>query len=936
MLARNSSETPMSSIGVPPPMSTSGFTSLHHASSHLGSKFSLLNIISEYPEHCQLAQWPLVTNNPRRSFESWLDIVYRPQINFNCYKNKLKQLLNTPFVISPEEKELHAIASVLWDQFRITDPCQAGKCQVVLTNLTNRGGLPYMTSNEADRVYSWSWQRKLLFILVCMFSTTEFTDQIGSNFTNIETMQPRLSGYLYSVLNLVRVNTLRFLHFFPPVSEDNQFSARIFGEIVNWYDYQYRRHCGMIRRAPGFNPEEYMKVEKLAFLLLVNAGLQQHKFNHPIISPTTPTIGILRMAMTMRWMPRYDTSSFTVEGTTTNRLADFTSSYSNNRLVVAASNRVGGLDSDLMGIRNIAYCAHMMLNSKEMNCIWEADTKKQATLRNLIYTILPQLHTSQAPSFSALMNPVPYIPHKTHYLQLVELYDLITNTWDFQLFNEIDTSMKAYPQQWRFCLVDNQISSVCNDYFKLIQTFYITSTRVNQPPRYLCADVYCPSLHDYRTLIAAPNSLLYVNQILGMAEEIRITENLEDGQIAGLGYALMTLNRVWSDEEPKLFILVLVLKILFFTDGMIGVFPHAVSIRNSIKESLAVIDRVLLTQPEKETQRPLYTDWTTRPPNTTVLEYLYRHDKSTTIKLMINILLLPVSKSTAKITRPMAEYMENLEISSRPIRNEADSDQVEEAHESIEAFLQDFEFLRSELCFSDSNEDDYVDIGSPRSKILADTRAKMTTPEGYAGTATKIASLSCASVELGITKERFNQLIGPIPKPQHKEVAPHYLCTPTYSSERTITTFMRIVGFIFGINPFNFTVPHNQSIPQFHGVDGSFTDLVLPRYEHPGTVINPLYSALIHSFGKYKVPSDGAVTTDGSLRFLLATKPQTESNKRKLVAASSPTSTNSNSSGGEEEKEMEKEKKQRDEQYKTSQTVTKHTNSTLGDFEMDP
>src|ERR1019366_4861967 len=226
-------------------------------------------------------------------FNCWSDFCTFAKLSIRCEVPRLIQLLAPPLLIRPEEKHLYHSAKFFWDRFSLNQA--QGPFTVIL-----RGDQAQLGENieqlNTDKKQEWSWQRKLVFLLVCVFNTKKFV-----NMQSQET-DPKFSGVAFSILDKIKSPSRGFM---PVFSNTHRYKSQLVGNLFYYWEMHYRSSCcGMNIRNPVL--DRYRKQEKLYFLIIAHNFLMYYKPQSKEIWNNNCLLGLLRMMFSVQFTGNED------------------------------------------------------------------------------------------------------------------------------------------------------------------------------------------------------------------------------------------------------------------------------------------------------------------------------------------------------------------------------------------------------------------------------------------------------------------------------------------------------------------------------------------------------------------------------------------------------------------------------------------------------
>ena len=803
------------------------------------TEISLLDIISESLKACALSSWPIVAQDKSRTFESWMDFVFAPRISITCERVKMIELLAAPLLIQHEETQFYELAAYYWSYFQSKEE---GGCCIQLGQ---------------QRCF-WPWQRKLLFIVFCLFSTKRITKLLASTSNDIATMNPRLSGSVFSIIANLRVDGTRTALFYPSPSNTSRYRQKLFGNIMNWWDFEYRAKCGQ-PQPKAVVLSRYKQQEKFYFLLLAHHAISHHKPQNQCLPLTHSSyLGVLRMMFAVQ-----DTGTREEESS---ELTGWRKCSAVKRLMEL----VPALDADLEAIYIQAKIINRLIEKADTTISWMHEQGKHKELMDQVNTVisLVPLHSGYihniSEAFTLPSKKLPVMtPCATRYLNPQELRDKLVAAWEFQLLCEIEDVKDCCA-----CIVEDQLAVQVHQYYQ----YMIASVLQQQPPTsFLVRDIFDPETQRPAVLVMLPNTLLYLVQCFSWASHVSRTSTSFDA--SGLNLMLFTMRGAGHPLE----LMIMMLRVLLLgqpvercRDDMVKIHAQRVEL---------ILQKYLYKPPMQEAQESrLHAKFTGLAADATVMDYLKRIPGFEVSALFISLLLLPFL-SDAKIEKRNAAFFKD--TMSYSLKNVVEDEKMrarnrcKERIEKLDIAFPTLILSSDEKAKLDVNYQT-LDMKSPASTVLpsgnyADALVMIkrlaNTGPASVGTATLLAVLSCVTPVLQVTPEylaslfpdlqsdtangRFYQFSAPVaggvfmPKPGHSDLSNARNDFPVFNC--VIRDFFHLRGemtlsWLGGVY-----TEQMFRVPITHVEGSSFQQLCFPQFRHSGEVVNPLYSSFLHS-----------------------------------------------------------------------------------------
>lgn len=834
--------------------------------------FTLWDIVNESPKACELVKWPIQTKDGQRVFESWLDFVFNPRISITCDRVRLIELLKQPLIIRPEELYFHQLAEYYWKLF-VSDV--EGPCEIVLKQgSVEVPGERTGALGPKDQLVRWPWQRKLMFIAVCIYSTDLIQNMLPSKSTDIKQMQPRLSGLLFSILYNFRVDQGKCVSFYPNPTNPSKFRQKLLANIMNYWDYEYRMKSGMVVSKPNVL-DRYKKQEKLFFLILAYHASTHYQKINPFLAFNTSVVylGVLRMMFAIQQCGQGNENLATVgwtQGSVYKKMAALVPNFQHQ---------------DVAYVYRCARIINRIIKTDDTTLQWVPETSKQEQVLGHALHILKEipLNTEYVNNikniFSVTDRQLPMIkPHVTRYLSMQALQSKLVLTWEFELLHRIEQlqQKRSSEKHWIYCIIEDQIAQPVKEYYE--ETVLKLLGVLNVTDWILVADIFDPEIQNTAVLVMIPNRWLYLVQAVSWAG----VQKAHPGNFNTLGLAMMLFNMRYHNPIEWLIIVFRILLLKHSIDQVIKQLPeikiHA--------QTVHALGGLLYNAPVSEVSKPLHPKF--KPQKETqhvVMDFLKANMASAGFSpsvTFITLLLLPFL-TTAKIHKLNATFLRNLLIYSDKHANDQSKAVARAENASI---VEHLNYKHSALHCVGDKPTDYLDLdmkgpstsSAPQGnhfgtfadivKIVSHLRQNETS-RNHMGTATLLALLGCVSPVLPHTQESLDQVFPALPKDPGQ--GPFKLGTvtvaggftlhipkPVQSTELETTSsavFNHIINDFFDFqysdlntNWLKSQYPENEFRVPALQVDGSsFLSLCLPEFRHNGELVNPVYTSFLNS-----------------------------------------------------------------------------------------
>lgn len=791
----------------------------------------LFEFIQEFPSQCAI-QWPM-HNEEKMNFSCWNEFCTYAKVFIRCEVPRLIQLLSPPLLIRPEEKDLYQSAKHFWDKFSL--PQSQGPYSVILRSENNTQlGESLEPLLNSDKKQDWSWQRKLVFLLVCVFSSKKFTSMQSSN----TEMDPKISGVVLALLDKIKGPSRGFL---PVFSNTHKYKSQLLGSVVHYWEMHYRSKCGgMEIRNPLLN--RYPKQEKLYFLLLAHNFLLYYKPQSKEWNNSNCLLGLLRMMFSVQCTGNEDASSMYWFRLYQSQTQDLEALFYNAKTI------------------------NRLIKSSDVHIQWLTEEYKRKDLLKEtleLLTVLP-LHSSYiqgvSNAFHTLNKPLPLAPHGTRFLQFAELKDKLIAGLDYTLLADLE--LFSSRNNILYILIDNQIAQPVDEYYSKMMHLILNQTGALP---LTVADIMDPELQRHCTLVVIPNSSYYVIQALSWARWVYVTYSnsyntnqlpLDLKSLYALLLGFCTL------QEQSIQLLIAMLRILLLghpvekvAADMETVVKHATMATNLFQKNLY--------QVPKKDSASLHSMF---EQNTTcsLIRQLSEFAQST----VIIVLLLPwLDSSVVKIPKRNHIFLKKI-LTHWGKNKSSDDTMIQQTKTDVAKILHDLSFVFPLVrCKNDDEiKEELEDLAKQSTSglgsvedltALLDIASKSNVPS-----LRLMALIGCLVPILPVTREYFNALFdastGDITNDYTEYAEAYHVKWVKSNSPGQGFCSDELIHELCNIH-----VNHNSfffiqtgfignRVPKLH----KFQQAVLPVYTHNGELMNPLFTSFLQTVPERKHSDD--------------------------------------------------------------------------------
>jgi hypothetical protein len=803
----------------------------------------LFEFIQEFPSQCAI-QWPLY-NEENLSFSCWSEFCGYAKVFLRCEVPRLIQLLTPPLLIRPEEKFLYQSAKHFWDKFSL--PQSQGPYSVILRSENNTLlGESLEPLLNSDRKQDWSWQRKLVFLLVCVFSSKKFTSMQSSN----TEMDPKLSGIVLALLDKIKGPSRGFL---PVFSNTHKYKSQLLGSVVHYWEMHYRSKCGgMEIRNPLLN--RYPKQEKLYFLLLAHNFLIYYKPQSKEWNNNHCLLGLLRMMFSVQFTSNEDAVAM-------------------NWFYWQQQQQSTALTQDLEALFYNAKTINRLIKSNDVTIQWLTEEHKRKDLLKEtldLLTVLP-LNSSYiqgvSNAFHTLNKPLQVTPHGTRFLQWAEVKDKLFACLDLQLVFQLSLSNFTIKQKYDnigalYLLIENQIAQPVYEYYSKMMNLIMNQT--GDLPLAV-VDIMDPELQRPCTLVVLPNSSYYFIQALSWARWIYVTYSNSYSQLQPdlkSLYALLLGFCAMQEQAQTIQLLIAMLRILLLGHPVEKVAADMEQVVKHTAMAINLFQKNLYQVPKKDSAN-LHSMFEQN--NVCLLRQLSEFAQSTVIVL----LLLPwLESSVIKIPKRNHIFLKHI-LTHWGQNKTSDPIIIQQTKAEVAKILHDLSFDFPAICFKNDEVKELEDLpkqstaglGSVEDLLaLLDIASKSNVPS-----LRLMALIGCLVPILPVTREYFNSLFdassGDIGNDYTEHTSAHSvkwvkITNPLmnqglYGCDEMIHDLCKVHS---RRNSFYFIQAAfiEGRAPKLH----KFQQAVLPVYTHNGELMNPLFTSFLQTVPERKHADD--------------------------------------------------------------------------------
>lgn len=822
----------------------------------------LLDLINDCPQNCTV-QWPLKGLNIR----CWTEFCLANNITIKCDIAKLIQLLTPPLIIRPNEREFHEAATKYWDSFKHDPTAVYSVC------IRNREDVikEQMSEVPGDQIKYWHWQKKLLFILVCLFAANNFKKMVANSF------EPRLNGIVCSILNVVRTDYRVAFYSLP--SNTKRFKSQLLGNFINYFDLDFRVRSKMEKTpAPVLN--RYVKQEKIYFMLLAMNWMLY--FRSPYFNFNCH-LGVLRYMMMI------------------------------DDNLILKHDHAPDIHKEIQVIALAAKTIWKIIEFGDTQVWWLSDSNKQRDLIHCVNDLIQEIPIGTeyisliSDCFIKSTSHLPEIvPHRVHFMNRFEALDKLLASWEYSILGECELNSNNSI----YFLVENQIARSVKDYYEALNTIVVDQHSWS----IVTADVFDPATQKYAVFVVISNKSFYLMQAMSWAAYVYQNKG-GNKKIDTSGFSMLMFSMRGNDESIKF--MIIMFRLLLLGHPIEKVVRDINKIQDHAKDVRLFLDGYFYSEPVPENAKePLHAMF--QPANaqrTTLMKQLLLKGKNLVTKLIVIMMLYPFLDKVGIEGKINAKFLSNVMTFWR---SGCSSEVKVKAKADNALLVKEAKFCFPVIAFSDTiTSTSFQDLPMVNKKSAAELKESTEPIQGSledlhqlleimkkapkpVGSLTLLAYLSCIIPVLPVSSAYFNELfakpvsgnivnIGTVsvdPKVVHWPNQTELKCADEKNYDCWVHDLFQHEAnnhwdySIFRSSFFDTRVPLLE--PDFS------SQIYLPKFTHNGELVNPVFTSFLHS-----MPERKHDVSDTALKNLLTAekkKPAHVSTTKRPRASSPPPS----------------------------------------------